>query len=325
MRIIETLDDIIIELLMKLQYDFPLTPTPFRDVAESIDMKIDEVLGILKQLTNTGILKRIGFYYNYRSQGHVAALAAFSCKNSYEYIANLLREDPLVSHSFLRDHPIYSVWAVIKRVSKDELLKYIDYIGKIGGADKWIVLFSKRVFKLSVKFDLREGISKSGPYSMIIENPPSPEELGINPMIPKSVRSLEFVERPYLMIAFKTGLSEDEVVDLIKEMLKKGILLDPGATLNERNIGFTENAMITMEDENVSEICECVAGLPYTTHVVLREPYPPGSWTHNCYAMVHAINRNKIENTIEIIKEICKPKNILPIYSIADLKPGVIR
>ncbi len=321
----EVLNDLEIELLMKLQYEFPLTPTPFLDVAESMGLRFEDVLRVLRALANAGILKRVGFYYNYRSQGHVAALVAFSCKGSYEGVAKLLAEDPLVTHSFLRDHPVYDVWAVIKRRSREELLEHVNSIAISGGASRWIVLFSRRTFKLSVKFDLREGVSRSGPYAEVIEDPPRPEDLGINPMIPRLVRSLDIVERPYSTIASRVGLSEDEVVDLVKEMLSKGILADPGAALEGRNLGFTENAMVVMEGEDEWRLCECASKLPYSTHVVLREPYPPGSWTHNCYFMVHATSRDKIKGIIDVVEDRCKPRSIIPIYSLADLKPGVIR
>lgn len=317
--------DLEVELLMKLQYEFPLTPTPILDVAESLGLRFEEVSRILGRLVNAGILKRVGFYYNYRAQGHVAALVAFSCRESYEGIARILAEDPLVTHNFLRDHPVYNVWAVIKRGSREELLKYVDFVAREGGASRWIALFSRRTFKLSVKFDLKEGVSRSGPYSAVVEDAPRPEDLGINPMIPRLVRSLELVERPYSKIASRVGLSEDEVVGLVKEMLGKGILADPGAALEGRSLGFTENSMVVMEGEDEWRLCECASDLPYSTHVVLREPYPPGSWTHNCYFMIHATSKDIIKKVIEVVKSRCKPRSLIPIYSLADLKPGVVR
>ncbi|MDM7274931.1 MAG: Lrp/AsnC family transcriptional regulator, partial [Thermoprotei archaeon] len=232
----------------------------------------------------------------------------------------------LVTHSFLRDHPVYDVWAVIKRGSKEELLDYVRGLAFKGDVGGWVALFSKRTFKLSVKFDLREGISRAGPYSAIVENPPKPEDLGINPLIPKYVRVLHITERPYAEIASRVGLSEDEIVSLVREMLKKGILADPGAALEGHNIGFSENAMVVLEPESDEyELCECVSKLPYTTHVVLREPYPPGSWSHTCYFMVHATSRDKIVKVLDEASRLCRPRSVVPIYSIADLKPEVVR
>jgi len=319
------LNELEVELLMRLQYEFPLTPTPFLDVAESLGVRFEEVASTLRSLVKRGVLKRVGFYYNYRSQGHVAALVAFSCGDRFEGVARILARDPLVTHNFLRDHPVYNVWAVIKRGSREELLDYVGRVAVEGGASSWIALFSRRTFKLSVKFDLREGVSRSGPYATVVENPPKPEDLGIDPLIPKLVRALNIVERPYSLIASRVGLSEEEVVDLVREMLDKGILADPGAAIEGRAVGFNENAMVVMEGDDEWRLCECASELPYSTHVVLREPYPPGSWTHNCYFMIHATSKDRIERVLEVAKEKCKPRSAIPIYSVADLKPGVVR
>lgn len=322
----EQLTSLEVEALMKLQYEFPLTPTPFLDVAYSLDLKFDNLAFILRGLVKRGILKRVGFYYNYKAQGHTAALIAFSCGGSYEGIAEVLRGDPLVTHNFLRDHPEYDVWAVIKRSTKEELLAYIDDIALRNNVKKWIALFSKKTYKLSVKFDLREGFSRSGPYSKVIENPPRPEDIGVDPMIPRLVRVLNIDERPYKIIADRLRLNEEELVSLVREMLDKGILGDPGATIEGDRVGFTENAMVVMEPiDDEYKLCECAAELPYSTHVVLREPYPPGSWTHTCYFMIHAVSREKIYSIIEEARKLCKPKSLIPIFSIMDLKPGVVR
>ncbi|MDM7275463.1 MAG: Lrp/AsnC family transcriptional regulator, partial [Thermoprotei archaeon] len=129
-----------IEVLMRLQYEFPLSPTPFVDVAEGAGLSFEDLSSILRDLARRKILKRVGFYYNYRAQGHVAALVAFSCRGRYEALAEALRRDSLVTHSFLRDHPVYDVWAVIKRGSKEELLDYVRGLAFKGDVGGWVAL-----------------------------------------------------------------------------------------------------------------------------------------------------------------------------------------
>jgi DNA-binding Lrp family transcriptional regulator len=314
------------DLLMELQYRFPLTPTPIVDVAERLGVKVSDALARLKRLNDAGILKRIGFYYNYKAQGHVAALVAFAAGKRFRVLADVFKEDPLVTHSFLRDHPVYNVWIVAKRRTMDELLDYVRSVAHRVGIDRWIVLFSKRTFKLSVKYDLYEGISRAGEFSRVVENPPSPEDLGIDPRLPRMVRVLEISERPYRKVASSLGMSEDEVVDTVKELLMKGVLSDPGAALDGHRIGFRENAMVVMEpvgDEY--EACECAAEIPYSTHVVLRGCYPEGAWRHTCYFMVHAVSRDKVERVVKWARDACPVKDVMPIYSLEDLKPGVVR
>ena len=320
------LDSIDVELLMKLQYEFPLTPTPIIDVSESIGVGVSEAVSRLRRLSEAGILKRVGFYYNYRAQRKIAALVAFNAGRNYRELASILNRDHEVTHNFLRDHPVYNVWAIIKRETREDLIRSVEEVARKARVSDWIILFSKKTLKLSVKYDLYEGVSKSGPYSRVVENPPTVEELGIPRSLPWALRILPLEERPYRRIAEKHGMSEEEVVDLAVEMLKKGVLGDPGAALEGRAAGFTENGMVVMEPAgDEEELSECAASLEYSTHVVLREAYPPGSWRHICYFMAHATSRDRIERVKDLARRACKPKDVMVLYSIEDLKPHIVR
>ncbi|MEB3780718.1 MAG: Lrp/AsnC family transcriptional regulator [Desulfurococcales archaeon] len=320
------MDPVDVDVLMEMQYEFPLTPTPYTDVAEKLDLNVNEVLERLKRLSEQGIVKRIGFYYNYRAQRKTAALVAFAAGNRYRELARLVNRDHLVTHNFLRNHPVYNVWIVVKRNTREELLEYVRSIASKLGITQWIALFSKQTLKLSVKYNLREGISMAGKYSKVNPNPPSVEDLGIPKTLPHSLRTLPLEERPYRRVAAKHGMSEEEVIGLVKEMLYKGVLGDPGAALEGRLAGFTENGMVVLEPCNSERrLCECISNLPYSTHVVLREPYPPGSWSHICYFMVHATSRDRIEKVRNIVVSECGPKSSMVLYSLEDLKPHVVR
>lgn len=144
--------------------------------------------------------------------------------------------------------------------------------------------------------------------------------------MPRELRILPLEERPYAKIAGKYGFSEEEIISLVKEMLAKGILGDPGAALNGHKIGFVVNGMVVVADDSIDTLCEKIAtSVPEATHVVLREPYPPNSWEHNCYFMVHARRRNILENRVKDRLLAIGAENYMIIYSIKDLKPGFIR
>ncbi len=320
------LDEVDAELLMRLQYDFPLTEDPIGDVASKVGVSGEEAVARLKRLAKAGILKRIGFYYNYRAQGKTAVLVAFAAGDNYRVLADMFRADPDVTHNYLRDHPVYNVWIVIKRRTREELFKAIEEAARASSSKGWIALFSKKTYKLSVKYDLYEGVSRSGRYWRVEERPPRPEDLGVDPLLPKLVRVLPINLEPYKGVAERLGMTESEVVEQVKLLLDKGVLMDPGAALDGHKAGFTENAMVVMEPEgDPDETCRRAAELPYSTHVVLRDPYPPGSWRHICYFMVHAVDRERISKIVEEARRTCKPRDVMAIFSIEDLKPGAVR
>ncbi len=314
-------------LLMELQYNFPLTPNPIGDVAERLGIPGEEAVSRLKALAKRGVLKRIGFYYNYRAQRKVAVLAAFAAGDNYKLLAERYKHDPDVTHNYLRNHPVYNVWIVIKRRSREELLEEIRRAAEESGSKAWVALFSKKTYKLSVKYDLYEGVSRSGRYWRVAEKPPTPEDLGVDPLLPKLVRVLPISLDPYRNAAERLGLTVEEVVDQARLLLDKGVLMDPGAALDGHKAGFTENAMVVMEpgDEGEEEACRRAAELPYSTHVVLRESYPPGAWRHVCYFMTHAVDKDKISMVVEEARRRCKPRDVMAIFSLADLKPGAVR
>ncbi|MEM4427033.1 MAG: Lrp/AsnC family transcriptional regulator [Acidilobaceae archaeon] len=313
------------KLLMKLQYEFPLSLTPYLDVAEELNASEKMVLTELKRLVEAGIVKRVGFYYNYRSKRQSVALIGVSCKESYRSVGEITKKDPLTTHSYLRDHPEVNLWVVARRGSREELISYAEELAKACNSSKYTVLFSKKTFKLSVKFDLIEGVSRSGPYSSVAESPPKPEDLGIDPRLPEMVRSLPLENRPYKTIAERLNMREDEVLESLLKLLKNGILGDPGVALDGKKLGFSENAMIVVRVDGSEEKMLCLASIPYTTHVVLREVYPPGSWDFDGYAMVHATSRDKINKVINEISSLCSLAQKEVLFSIEDLKPEVVR
>ena len=313
------------DLLMALQYEFSLDERPYCAAAERAGLGVGEALGMLRGAAEAGVLKRVGYYFNYRSQGHKAALVAYRSNGRVEELAEVYRRDPLATHVYLRDHPVYDVWVVVKRPTGEELEAHVEEVASKLGLD-YVILYSRRTLKLSVKYDLYRGISRSGPYSRVREDPPRPEDLGYPTALARLLRALPLEERPYRRVAERLGMTEADVVEAAREMLKAGVLGDPGAALDGHKAGFTENAMVVMEPSGDEEaLCECAASLPFSTHVVLREAKPRGAWRHTCYFMVHAVSPELIRQALEEARARCRPRDALAIRSLADLKPGVVR
>lgn len=314
------------DLLMELQYNFPQGPKPFHIVADRLGVGIDDVIQTLTKLKEEKKLKRIGFYVNYRSKGLKAALIAYSANGKIGDIAEVYARDPHATHVYQRDHPVYDLWIVTKRPTLEEIVAHAEEVSRTFNVD-YVVLYSVRTYKLSVKYDLYRGVSRSGNYSTVNHNPPSPAEYGVDPGKLSLFRRLEISPTPYKQIAGELGISEEEASKLAWNMLKAGILGDPGAALDGHRIGFTENAMVVLEprDQCEEKLCNCIAKLLFTTHVVQRASIPAGKWRHTCYFMVHATSKELIEEMVSEAIEKCEPKSHLSIKSIADLKPGVVR
>lgn len=99
-------------LLNEFQRDFPLSSTPFRDLAETLGVAEAEVLDNLRTLSARGLISRIGPVF---APGRVGAstLAALAVPESeLEAVAAWLSALPEVNHNYQREHR-FNLWFVL--------------------------------------------------------------------------------------------------------------------------------------------------------------------------------------------------------------------
>lgn len=311
-------------LIMELEYNFPFSETPFDEIASRLNLKEEEVIEKTKELISKGIIKRVGMYVNFKAKGLEGALIAAEIpKENLEKYRKITLAIKELTHNYIRDHPKYNVWFVLKSESREKLKENVEKIIKESGGKDYIILYSKKNLKLSVKFDIIRGISYSEP-EQIPEKIPTAEELGIPKELLKDLSyPLRITSRPFEPIAEKYNMKESELVELIKELREKGIIKDYGATINGDKIGIKENAMLLISSNDIESSCYSIAkNLKEATHVVLREP--DKRWDYLCYAMIHGANKKIV---FEIAREgikIAKAESYMLLFSLDNLKPGIV-
>ena len=112
------------QLLDNYQHSFPLSPTPYRDIAVALGVTEDDVLTALKEMTETDIVSRIGSIIPPNQIG-VSTLAAMSVpKERLHEIAGIISAYPEVNHNYEREHR-YNLWFVIIATNNTRLQKII--------------------------------------------------------------------------------------------------------------------------------------------------------------------------------------------------------
>ncbi len=301
---------------MEVQYSLPLSTTPFVDLAENMGRDAGEVIRRLKHYFASGVLKRCGLNLNYRalSSYRRAALVGLRAEN-FERVAEIInRHDEFrVKHNFLRDD-FYNVWFTIKGRDVEEIRTAVETIALEAGINEYIILPTKRIYKMDVKYDLYRGVSWSE-RGLEPENVPKLSELGFDEGFVRSLESLEIAERPFL--GFEYG--EEEVVDIIEELMERGVGRDFSGVLRERKVGFRENGMTVVRTEKVKRVAMLLLDtFPQITHLIER--VVDRRWNYPLYFMVHAVRRDPIERIRERVLNLEDVEDARTIYSRANLR-----
>ncbi len=298
------------ELLMAIQYSLPLSTTPLVDLAEEIGRDYESVEKALLSYLSAGLIKRYGANLNYRAfpNHKQSSLVGFKVE---EKVARKINElGDRVKHNYLRDAE-FNVWFTLKGRNVSEINEIVSKLAAELGVKDYVILPTKKVYKMDVKYDLYRGVSWS--FGLEPETVPTIDELGLGEEIRK-LESLPVAKRPFL----EMGLGEEEAVSLIEELKRKGVVRDFSGVLSESKIGFKFNGMNVISTEHPERLARKLLEFKQITHLIER--IPSEKWNYPVYFMIHAVEKDTIERFKAQIAELDLVKDVKIIYSKANLK-----
>ena len=123
----KNLTDLQMHLLDAYQRDFPLTPTPFADIADELAVDEQTVIDTLKELQRSGHISRVGPVIRPHSVG-VSTLVAMSVPEArLQAVATLVNDFTEVNHNYRREHE-FNLWFVVTAADQRSLKKILDDI-----------------------------------------------------------------------------------------------------------------------------------------------------------------------------------------------------
>jgi DNA-binding Lrp family transcriptional regulator len=126
------LSDLERHLLNDYQHGFPLSPTPYADIAHELGVSEAEVLTTLARLQQQGAVSRVGAVLRPNTVG-VSTLAAMAVPNAeLETVAALVSAYPEVNHNYEREHRL-NLWFVVTAPDSARLQKVLDEITSRSG------------------------------------------------------------------------------------------------------------------------------------------------------------------------------------------------
>ena len=131
---------------------------------------------------------------------------------------------------------------------------------------------------------------------------------------------IPIVERPYLEMAEKLGISEAELIQGLQGLDNRGIVRRFGATLRHQKSGFSANAMAAwqVDEDRAVAVGEKMAAFKEVSHCYRRNPTT--GWPYNLYTMIHAKDVASCKDIVRKISEKTSVADYTILFSRKELK-----
>ncbi len=114
-------------LLDAYQRDFPLTPTPFADIADELAVDEQTVIDTLQELQRSGHISRVGPVIRPHSVGVSTLVAMAVPEPRLQEVAALVNDFTEVNHNYRREHD-FNLWFVVTAADQRALKKVLEDI-----------------------------------------------------------------------------------------------------------------------------------------------------------------------------------------------------
>jgi len=143
-------------LLNDYQRDFPLSPTPYQDIATELGVSEGEVIAAFAELDESDVITRIGPVIPPNRIG-VSTLAAIAVPEAeLESVAQLISAYPEVNHNYEREHR-FNLWFVVIAADAQHLAQVLaDIEQQCGYPVMSLPLLEDYFIDLSFKLDLHD-------------------------------------------------------------------------------------------------------------------------------------------------------------------------
>ena len=139
-------------ILNRIQSKFPLTPRPYKTIAEELDLSEDEILRRLSRLKDKDIIRRIGGNFVPEKVGFVSTLCAAKVPpEKIDRFAATVNRYPGVTHNYQRENE-FNIWFTFIAPSMEKIKENLRQISRETGIKDIINLPATRVFKIKAKF-----------------------------------------------------------------------------------------------------------------------------------------------------------------------------
>jgi siroheme decarboxylase len=139
-------------------------------------------------------------------------------------------------------------------------------------------------------------------------------------LVAKLAAPIPIVAEPFSPVAARLRMSQQDVVDSIADLIRRGIVRRFGGVLKHDKAGFRCNAMVAFKIP--ASLCgragTAVAAFPFVTHCYRRKTYK--DWPYSLYAMVHAKSKGELNRNIGKLKRAVRSKEMIVLPTVREFK-----
>ncbi len=292
------------EFLTRIQKSFPITRRPFAQLAEELGSSEAELIDMYRRLREGKIVRQTSAIFDTKSLGYRSSLVAFKV-GDIEAAAKIVNAHPGVSHNYERNHE-YNLWFTIA-VAPDTKLgleETVALLAERSGAEDYLILPTKKMFKISVQLDMKGDRAKK---TKVHRREKIPMEL--TPMHYEMIKGLqqniEAVAEPFAELTRALGIDHETLAAEAKRMQDAGYMRRFASILYHRKAGFSANAMVVwnVPEAEAEAMGETVAAYNAVSHCYLRPVF--ANWPYPLFSMVHGKSREEVEAIVgEMAREI---------------------
>ncbi|MBN1182632.1 MAG: hypothetical protein JXB49_10120 [Bacteroidales bacterium] len=301
-----------------LQQGIHVCEKPFAKIANDLGVSTEQVLDNIRQLKNSGIIRRFRAIINHRTLGKASTLvAAHVPQDKLHNVTEAVNALSGVSHNYIRDN-FYNIWFTLQAQTTEKIEQILS-----GLQERFVIEFHSmpvlRTFKLSVHFNVSDNEHISN--NKTIKPKSTKVSLSENEkyILSNLQEEIEVTEKPFSFLASEK-LSNDNVLKIIQQLIDKGVVRRIAAVINYKEIGFNANVLFACEvsEERMAETGKKLASLQIVSHCYERKTF--GGWPYNLFAMLHAKSIDEIKKEVNgfVEKEEVMSFQLLP--TISELK-----
>lgn len=300
------MDDTDREILNEIQWTFPLVEKPYHAIAAKFGLTPEDVMGRLRRLKRSGVLRQLSAIFDTRKLGYKSSLVAMEVEpESLEHVAGQINRHPGVSHNYERDHR-FNLWFTLATPPGSDLKTELDKFSGLAGIKGVRMLPTIRLFKIGVKLDMvdekKHEVRPSEEKRRIRDAKFEPTE-NDKEFIRQLQRDLEITDEPFLEYSEKLGMSVRDIFARLRQYEETGVLRRFAAILRHRDAGFTANGMIVWKvpEADIERVGQKLGAFPQVSHCYQRPTYP--DWPYNVFSMIHCKSTGEADEVASQIEE----------------------